>query len=479
MFQKHINSIIYWGLSVSLLAALTACTEGKTLEDFLGADPQLQKNQEQPETSPQISQENTSKPQKSENTNSKSQSTEQEINEDNSKDQSLKQEIAEDSDKSQPTEQEIAQELKSINVPENFPATIPLYPQAKLIEVERITTEDRGKTKWRSPDNIEQITSFYRQEFQDNQWEIIQAPISNSPDEDTLIALKDNLEVVLFSYQLSTEKDNNSANTEFTIEYQPNDNIVEPTAETVESETVESETVESASHGGAISANFSDLQETPEQLRQYVEDVANLGILTTYEQEGKVNLDKFAPNQPITRREYARWLVEINNRFYADSSGNKIHLATKSDEPAFKDISINDPDYAIIQGLAEAGLIPSRLTNDGSKLLFQPDAPLTREDLITWKVPLDLRKALPPASIETIADSWGFQDVNSIDAQGLRALFADFQNGEQANIRRTFGYTTLFQPKKTVTRAEAAASLWYLGFQGDGINAKEALKLRE
>ena len=183
--------------------------------------------------------------------------------------------------------------------------------------------------------------------------------------------------------------------------------------------------------------------------------------------------------KPITRRDYARWLVAINNHFYATSSGDKIHLATKSDQPAFKDIGINDPDYKVIQGLAEAGLIPSRLTNDGSKLLFQPDAPLTRESLITWKVPLDLRKALPQASTETIADSWGFQDVTSIDAQGLRALFADFQNEENANIRRILGYTTLFQPKKPVTRAEAAASLWYLGFQGDGINAQEALKLQE
>ena len=39
-----------------------------------------------------------------------------------------------------------------------------------------------------------------------------------------------------------------------------------------------------------------------------------------------------------------------------------------------------------------------------------------------------------------------------------------------------FGYTTLFQPKKPVTRAEAAASLWYFGFQGDGITAKEVLE---
>jgi hypothetical protein len=55
---------------------------------------------------------------------------------------------------------------------------------------------------------------------------------------------------------------------------------------------------------------------------------------------------------------------------------------------------------------------------------------------------------------------------------------ADFQNSEQANIRRVFGYTTLFQPKKPVTRAEAAAALWYFGSQGEGLSAKEAQKLK-
>ncbi|MFM6397433.1 MAG: S-layer homology domain-containing protein, partial [Planktothrix sp.] len=36
-------------------------------------------------------------------------------------------------------------------------------------------------------------------------------------------------------------------------------------------------------------------------------------------------------------------------------------------------------------------------------------------------------------------------------------------------------FTTLFQPKKNVTRAEAAATLWFFGFQGEGISAKDAL----
>ena len=444
MLQKHINYLISWAVSAFLLTSLTACTEGKTLENFLGADPQLQKREEQPETNNQSPQNNNSQPKKVENTDTTAKLTEEEL--------------------------ENTEELEHLDIPANFPEAIPIYPQAKLVEIEAVPTEDKGKTKWRSPDNIEQITNFYHQKFQDNQWEILQTNQSDLASENTLIAIKDNLEIILFLYQLSAESTNNLSKTEFSLEYQPTENVIEPTAE-----------IEKVPHDleSITATHFRDLNETPEQLRKYVRDVAVLGVLTAYKQDGKVNLNKFAPNQPITRRDYARWLVDINNHFYAKSSGHKIHLATKSDQPAFKDISINDPDYKIIQGLAEAGLIPSRLTDDGSKLLFQPDAPLTRENLITWKVPLDLRKSLPPASIESIADSWGFQDASNINPEALRALFADFQNGEQANIRRVLGYTTLFQPKKPVTRAEAAASLWYLGFQGDGINAREALKLKE
>jgi hypothetical protein len=109
--------------------------------------------------------------------------------------------------------------------------------------------------------------------------------------------------------------------------------------------------------------------------------------------------------------------------------------------------------------------------------LFQPDAPLLREQLILWKVPLDTRQALPSANLEAVKQTWGFQDAGKIDPKALRAVLADFQNGEKSNIRRVFGYTTLFQPKKPLTRAEAAAALWYFGTQSEGISAREALKL--
>jgi len=86
---------------------------------------------------------------------------------------------------------------------------------------------------------------------------------------------------------------------------------------------------------------------------------------------------------------------------------------------------------------------------------------------------------LPSASIDAVKQTWGFQDVSKIDPKALRAVLADFQNGEFANIRRVFGYTTLFQPKKPVTRAEAAATLWYFGSQGEGLSAKEAQQLKD
>jgi hypothetical protein len=178
------------------------------------------------------------------------------------------------------------------------------------------------------------------------------------------------------------------------------------------------------------------------------------------------------PN-PISRREYARWLFTVNNRFYADTAANRIRPGRQGDTPAFQDVPPTDPDFAAIQGLAEAGIIPSALTGNSTAVTFRPDAPLTRETLALWKVPLDTRTALPPTTPEAVAATWGFQDANQIEPLALRAIAADFQLGDFANLRRAFGYTTLLQPKKAVTRAEAAATLWRFGTQTEGITAAD------
>lgn len=223
-------------------------------------------------------------------------------------------------------------------------------------------------------------------------------------------------------------------------------------------------------NAAATPSQPSDLSQVPAEFQTYITDLTNLGALQITNSKG------FEPNKVITRREYARWLVAANNLIYANVPARKIRLGASTDQPAFKDVAATDPDFGAIQGLANAGLIPSALSGESSAVNFRPNAPLTREDLIAWKVPVDTRRSLPNATLDAIKESWGFQDTAKIDPKVLRAVLADYQNGDLSNIRRAFGYTTLFSPKKTVSRAEAAAVLWFFGAQGDGLSAKDALQ---
>ncbi|MEO1391685.1 MAG: S-layer protein [Cyanobacteria bacterium J06634_5] len=183
--------------------------------------------------------------------------------------------------------------------------------------------------------------------------------------------------------------------------------------------------------------------------------------------------DEFRPNQAVTRREYARWLLATNNRFYSGQSNRKVRPGVNSSQPVFQDVPVSDPDFAAIQGLSEAGIIPSPLTGSSTTITFRPDAPLTRKDLLLWKVPLDTRQPLPQATAAAVQEAWGFQDAGKVEPRALQAVLADHQNGDFANIRRAYSYTTLFQPNKAATRAEAAAVLWRFGNSTEGITAGE------
>jgi hypothetical protein len=440
VLNQKIERLIYWLKITVLLALLTACSDSKAIENWLAADPEL--NQESRNSKPSLSRKTDNNLNKTPTNSSTS----------------------------------AAKTAKKISLPVDFPNEIPLYPQAELLAVDSQLTATKGETIWRSPNSQSEIISYYQQELLTNGWKVSSLSTSDVEHEpNNLVANRDQLQLIISINKSSLNQEKLTKNTEFIVQYQPN-----PSATSFPLDNTSTASISENSEADLAAINyFSDLDETPEQLSDYVKDVAALGILTPYKTETEVEPNKFKPNEPITRRDYAHWLVAANNKYYANSPANKIHLATQNTQPAFQDISVNDPDFAIIQGLAEAGLIPSMLTSSSDKLLFRPNAPLTREDLITWKIPLDLRKALPSASIDTIKESWGFQDAANISPEGLRALFADFQNGDQANISRVLGYTTLFQPKKVVTRAEAAASLWYFGFQGDGITAQEIFAVEE
>ena len=222
------------------------------------------------------------------------------------------------------------------------------------------------------------------------------------------------------------------------------------------------------------------LTDVPTGLRPYIVDLAKLGVFQQEQTKNQDNPDTTTISEPqnlVSRRVYARWLVSANNEMFANNSAKHIRLARANEKPIFEDVPKTDPDFAVIQGLAESGLIPSPLSGDVNVVKFRPDDFLTREDLILWKVPLDFRKPLPEATIDKVKAAWDFQDTSKIDPAALRAVLADAEN-DFSNIRRVFGYTRLFRPDKTVSRAEAAAVLWYFGDQNDGISAQIALQAK-
>ncbi|MFM7408440.1 MAG: S-layer homology domain-containing protein [Cuspidothrix sp.] len=374
----------------------------------------------------------------------------------------------------------------TIKLPADFPPDIPVYDNAKLEEVTPTNSENKISIRWQSADPSNIVTNFYRQQLQAKNWQIVQQP---QDDIEGGFTAKRNNSVINITIKPQTvtkaEPNQPQTATKILIEYSSNSqstakNPVNSSSDTqfigpVLPPTNNTQIAPPPTTQSEISTpqEFIDIQKAPPEWRKHIQDLAALGVLSIEPQT-----NEFLPDKIITRREYGRWLVAANNAMYANNPAKQIRLASSSTQPAFRDILAKDPDFPVIQGLAEAGLIPSALSGDATAVLFRPDAPLTREQLLLWKVPLDTRQALPAANLEAVKQTWGFQDTGSIEPKALRAVLADFQNAEQSNIRRVFGYTTLFQPKKPVTRAEAIAALWYFGTQGEGISATEALKLK-
>lgn len=468
--------VVFLSLATLLLTSLTACANspvGKNLEQSLAADPKLKDN---PAT---FGQQVT-------NTN--------------------------------PPNETVVQ------LPADFPSEIPRYPGATVKEVTQQNASPL--TRWTTSDPSNFVQNFYKKQFQDKSWEIIRQPADEMGG--TLVARRNGLQVTVNiqptqtsiaapSPNQPTANQTPSAATEFTIQYaqgniptatEPTDNPAIATLPTDNTPSVTPQpspsntsqptpspdvttqptTTPEASNANNIvdsstqSQAFSDINKAPGELRSYITDLAQLGVLplnpTGSKSDQSATSIALEPNKLISRREYALWLVTANNRMYANDPAKQIRLATQASTPAFQDVPRTDAYFPYIQGLAEAGLIPSPLSGDSTAVLFRPGAALSREQMILWKVPLDTRQSLPNATADAVKQTWGFQDTSKINPTALRAILADFQNGNVSNIRRVFGFTTLFQPQKPVTRAEAAGTLWYFGTQGEGVSAKEAMQLK-
>ncbi len=210
----------------------------------------------------------------------------------------------------------------------------------------------------------------------------------------------------------------------------------------------------------------ANLTAVPTALQPLVQDVLRLGVIPASD----VRLA-----EPVTRRQFARWLMAVQQRLYQDQIERQVRPATLGSPPVFTDVPRSDPDFPAIQGLAEAGILPSRLTSPTAPTQFQPDRPLTRATLVAWKVSLDVPGTLPPATVADVEKTWGFQDAATLDPLALAALMADYGH-QPSTVRRVWGRTRLFLPQKMVSQAQALAALWSLGSGDTLVTARDVLK---
>nr|AQX44136.1 hypothetical protein [Apostasia odorata] len=175
------------------------------------------------------------------------------------------------------------------------------------------------------------------------------------------------------------------------------------------------------------------------------------------------------PGDLCVRREYARWLVSASSALSRNPT-SKVYPAMYVEnvtELAFDDVTPEDPDFRSIQGLAEAGIISSKLsrydmnglsTDSKDPFYFSPESPVSRQDLVCWKLALE-KKQLPEVDKNDVYQVTGYIDIDKIDSAAWPALVADLSSGEHGITSLAFGYTRLFQPNKPVTEAQAAIAL--------------------
>ncbi len=192
-----------------------------------------------------------------------------------------------------------------------------------------------------------------------------------------------------------------------------------------------------------------------------ITQLAQLGVLNS-------NGGNFMPLQSVTRAEFVRWLVLANNAYNVDTPTRQIRLA-EGGNATFTDVPVTHPDFKYIQGMANAGF-----TIGVDATTFNPDAPLTREQMIAIKVGLDQGGLDVPSS--DYIPAW--TDRDQISPAFKPALEVEYaRNTQIKNVERTFGAIKTFNPQSAVTRAQASVCIWLIG-NSEPRSAEDTLKMR-
>ncbi len=209
---------------------------------------------------------------------------------------------------------------------------------------------------------------------------------------------------------------------------------------------------------------YADFASVPVPLQGSVSEMQALLIPGLYF-DGSI-LD---PSSPCLRRTYARWIVSVNN-FHNTDADLYVRLAESgTSEPAFTDVLPDDPDFDVIQGLAEAGLIESTLLDPNGPTEFHPNSVLTRETLVIMKASIDARGELPAKTVADVQRMWRFKDAAAMPQLLIDSLAYDYDLAERSVVSRSLPRSLLFLKDKHVSNVEALVSCWFIGI-GRGRN---------
>ncbi len=208
---------------------------------------------------------------------------------------------------------------------------------------------------------------------------------------------------------------------------------------------------------------YADFAKVPFPLQGLVSEMQALVIPGLYF-DGSL-LD---PSSPCLRRTYARWIVSVNN-FHNTDLDLYVRVDGTDRESAFTDVPSDDPDFDLIQGLAEAGLIESTLLDPNGPTEFHPNSILTRETLVIMKASIDARGNIPAKTSADVQRMWRFRDTAEMSQLLIDSLAYDYDLAERSVVNRSIPRGLLFLKDKPVSNVEALVSCWFIGI-GDGRN---------
>ncbi|MEM9944783.1 MAG: S-layer homology domain-containing protein [Cyanobacteria bacterium P01_D01_bin.36] len=221
-------------------------------------------------------------------------------------------------------------------------------------------------------------------------------------------------------------------------------------------------------NGNADSGETADFEApagfeaSPSPNKEMIADLIELGVF----EEIQAVYEDFDLLEPMTRGQYLMLLYHASNS--VRPSKNHIRLAPSA-EVSFSDIESSHPAYKYVQAFENTGY--SVGYEEGT---FKPDQPITREEMIAIKVPVDGYQL-----IETIWSQFDdFNDADQINPDFVNYVYNDMraQESDGNNVSRAFGAVKSFKPKEPVLGYEAAATLWEFKVDRSYQSAPDALE---